>query len=1065
MVRAARVPAALLVLGLCLLAPRLVGAEDAPSTEAAAKLERAAELEAQVVSSYRSGKYLEGVPLAEASLKLREEVLGPEHADVAASLHNLALLRKALGQPALARPLFERSIQIKERVLGPEHPDLAASLSSLAWLAEDQGEHEKAEGLHRRGLAIHEKALGPAHPNVATSLNNYGVFLETRGKYEQAREVHVRALEIRERALGPEHADTATSVHNLAGVLRVQGRFDEALPLMERALAIRERVLGPDHPEVAGSLNNLSQLLFVLGRYEAARPLLERALRVKERALGPQHPDLAVVLGNLAELLRAMGQADAARPSYERAIAIREGALGPEHPSLATSLNNFAGFLASQGQDEAARPLHERALRIREKALGPEHPAVATSLVNLAGLLKAQGAPEAAQPLLERALTIQEKALGPEHPDLAGTLSNLAGVLGAQGRHDAARPHYQRALTLVERALGPDHPLVATLLNNLAQVLWALHEDAAARPLYERALSILEHAHGPEHALVAPSLSNLAQFLVSQGECEAARPLHERAIGIVERDLRRGLAGLVGVERLRRADGSRALLDRWLLSAPRCGRTGYDEVLRIRGLVTRSEAAERALLRSGGDAARTRRDEVLALDRRLGGLSASVPRDPAKRAAWRRLCGELAARREALLLALAADYAPLREAKARHELAPTDVSSALVPGEVLVEYLRVRDAYVAFVVRPGAEALRIDLGPNIDEAAAAFTADVARGDAAGASAERLSALVLAPLRTRLPAGTRRVYVCPDAALAAVPFAALPGAKPGTALIDELEIVFVEMAQDVVAAASPQASGEGALILGGVDYGAASGPAIGTAPSTLVGRPPRDVRRWEPLPGTATEAERLRQRLAGEMLTGAAATEERFRTRAPGRALLHVATHGYVHADRLASALRRRDERAAFDATLERQVAVGIDPMLLAGVALAGADVGDGGSGDDGLLTAAEVSWLDLEGVRLAVLSACETGRGTPAAGEGTLGLVRGFRLAGARSVVASLWKVDDAATTLLMERFYDAFLDRKLAPCAALREAARTVRAFTDAGGNKPFAAPRYWAAFVAYGR
>jgi CHAT domain-containing protein len=140
-------------------------------------------------------------------------------------------------------------------------------------------------------------------------------------------------------------------------------------------------------------------------------------------------------------------------------------------------------------------------------------------------------------------------------------------------------------------------------------------------------------------------------------------------------------------------------------------------------------------------------------------------------------------------------------------------------------------------------------------------------------------------------------------------------------------------------------------------------------------------------------------------------------------------------------------------------------MLLAGVVLAGASTGDGGSGDDGLLTAAEASWLNLKGVRLAVLSACETGRGTVAAGEGTLGLVRGFRLAGAEHVVASLWKVDDDATALLMERFYEGYLDRKLEPAAALREAAIAVRDHADADGKRRYAKPRYWAAFVAYGK
>ncbi|MCK6460166.1 MAG: CHAT domain-containing protein, partial [Planctomycetes bacterium] len=312
---------------------------------------------------------------------------------------------------------------------------------------------------------------------------------------------------------------------------------------------------------------------------------------------------------------------------------------------------------------------------------------------------------------------------------------------------------------------------------------------------------------------------------------------------------------------------------------------------------------------------------------------------------------------------------------------------------------------------------------------------------------------------------KRLFVCADAALAAVPFAALPGAKPGTALLDEFEIVHLEMAQDLVPVAASK-PGTGALVVGGVDYGKSELLPSSAPPPLLVmvDRAPGDGKRWDPLPGTAREAELLHKRVPGDLLSGATATEGRFRELCRGKEVLHLATHGYVRTDRLARTLELRGEAARFDAAMERQVAVGTDPMLLAGVVFAGANTGDGGAGDDGLLTSAEASWLNLDGVRVAVLSACETGRGTPAAGEGTLGLVRGFRLAGARTVVASLWRVDDAATALLMERFYEGLLGRELTPSAALREAASAVRGHEDRDGKRPYAAPRYWAAFVAYG-
>jgi CHAT domain-containing protein len=201
------------------------------------------------------------------------------------------------------------------------------------------------------------------------------------------------------------------------------------------------------------------------------------------------------------------------------------------------------------------------------------------------------------------------------------------------------------------------------------------------------------------------------------------------------------------------------------------------------------------------------------------------------------------------------------------------------------------------------------------------------------------------------------------------------------------------------------------------------------------------------------------------LEGAQATEAALRAQARGKRLVHVATHGYVREDTQAGFLP--SGRGAWSTVAEeRRMAAGHDPLLLSGLALAGANPRRGGGEDDGLLTALEASRLDLEGVELVALSACETARGTSIPGEGVLGLVQSFQGAGAARVLASLWKVDDEATRLLMGDFYARWLDAAApaAPAQALRAAARALR--DRAPGAEPSPAPlRLWAAFVLYGR
>ncbi len=130
-----------------------------------------------------------------------------------------------------AEPLYQRAIAIDEQVLGPEHSDLATHLNNLANLYSDQGKYELAEPLYQRAIAIGEKVLGPEHPDLATWLNNLALLYKMQGKYELAEPLYQRAIAIGEKVLGPEHPDLATWLNNLANLYSDQGKYEQAEPL------------------------------------------------------------------------------------------------------------------------------------------------------------------------------------------------------------------------------------------------------------------------------------------------------------------------------------------------------------------------------------------------------------------------------------------------------------------------------------------------------------------------------------------------------------------------------------------------------------------------------------------------------------------------------------------------------------------------------------------------------------------------------------------------------------------------------------------------------------------
>jgi CHAT domain-containing protein len=267
-----------------------------------------------------------------------------------------------------------------------------------------------------------------------------------------------------------------------------------------------------------------------------------------------------------------------------------------------------------------------------------------------------------------------------------------------------------------------------------------------------------------------------------------------------------------------------------------------------------------------------------------------------------------------------------------------------------------------------------------------------------------------------------------------------------------------------------------LAVGAVDYGRAGNEA-----GVIVRRGrPRD---FEALPATRGEVESIRALFErrhpdapATVLTERAATESAFREAARDCAWLHLATHGFFAPAGLRSVL----EPARDGVRRRTRGPTGVHPGLLSGLVFAGANAVSASEEDDGILTALEVASLDLSGVEVAALSACETGLGEVAGGEGVLGLQRAFQVAGARTTVTSLWSVPDRATRLLMERFYRNLWERKLSRLESLREAQlwmfreaaadddvrrglepeRRPAAADEAGPLHPF----FWAAFALSG-
>jgi len=324
---------------------------------------------------------------------------------------------------------------------------------------------------------------------------------------------------------------------------------------------------------------------------------------------------------------------------------------------------------------------------------------------------------------------------------------------------------------------------------------------------------------------------------------------------------------------------------------------------------------------------------------------------------------------------------------------------------------------------------------------------------------RLDDALIRPVRAVI-GDVRTLYVAPEGALNLVPFAALVD-EQGRYLIERYTFSYLSSGRDLLIDRRDRRPNGPPVVIADPAFMADSGTS-GTNPSVNRALDVGSI-NFPPLPGTAAEAKALNHLLPGAtVLTGADATESALKAVSRPR-IVHIATHGFFLENSSATGKDSSESKRALKLKSTsapkfagRPPAPTEDPMLRSGLVFAG--VGSLRSGeDDGVLTALEAAALDLRGTRLVVLSACETGLGDVMSGEGVFGLRRAFSIAGAETLVMSLWQVADEATMELMKGYYARLADG-VSRAEALRQTQLTL--LKDTKTTAPF----YWAAFISSG-
>jgi CHAT domain-containing protein len=914
--------------------------------------------------------------------------------------------------------------------------------------------------------------------NLSKTLSNQG-----KSRFSDALKAIEAAEILARKDFGEQSAVYAKCRFQHGRLLDVSGKMDEAEPFYQEVKAIQEKTIGRENAEYAITVYHLASVTKDLGYYPEAEALYLEALRIQEKTPGKEHPDYARTVNFLANLYRATGEYDKAEPLCLESMALRERLMGKENADYAWSLNSLANVYTEKGDFDKAEPLYLESMAIRERVLGKDHPNYSASLNNLGFLYVKKKRYDQAEALYLEAKARRERVLGKEHPAYAVTLNNLAELYFLKQEYDKVEPLFQEAKDIQASVFGKEHPDYALSLDNLARLYLAKKEFKKAEAHYHEARDIRQKAFGNEHPEYAGSVFNLAGFYAGRQQPDRARAYFQEYIPMVWSLVNKSAQYSSEAQQNAYLKTFSKQTDYFYAFAlahpdPAVTQMAFNNALFFNGYLLENS---RLLLRACDMADSLTRATYMQWQEARRKLAKRYARPISER----KKVAEVEQEAESLEKTLLRNLPAFEQTRAVPHW--ETVRNALKPEEAAIEFVRFQHdspdsiQYAALLVKSGADAP--EMIPLFEEKALEtllYTSGEKKADYVEAlysvlnrgiivvekPRKSLYELIWKPLMPNLTS-INTVYFAPAGLLHRINLGAMP-INADSVVADRFRLIGLGSTRQLSSTSTFQTANASVALFGGVHFDMDSS-AILKANESLhqTDMASRGLAEGQTGPfgflkGSVKEINILAGILKEAGLTpktwsGFAATEEAVKflgTREEAPRILHLATHGYFFPDpkdSISLNIPVNESTTSFIASSH--------PLIRSGLAMAGANYAWSTGKplkkgmENGILTAYEISHLDLQNTELVVLSACETGLGDIEGNEGVYGLQRAFKIAGAKYLIMSLWKVPDFQTQELMTSFYRYWLLEKQTIPDAFRAAQLEMR--------ERYENPYFWAGFV----
>ena len=893
-----------------------------------------------------------------------------------------------------AEKYFLKSLKLKKEILGEKHIEYAYSLHNLGSFYGERGQYLEAEPLLLKALEIRVAILGKKNKVYLKTLENIAIMYAKQGKYSQAEPFFLEVLDIKKSIFGETNPDYIGSLQKLAFFYQSQGNFYQAEPQFLKVLEIKKDIFGENHLEYANSLDDLGMLYYYQDKYSKAEIVDLKALEIKRVVLGEKHSEYIFTLNNLGTVYIGQKKYNDAEALY---IKILENEKLSGEKLSESYMNNLAFVYEEQKKYTQAESLYLETLQLKKELLGKKNNSYGITLKNLALLYRKQGKYTESESLLLESLEIKRETLGEKHPDYLMNLLNLAVLYRIVGLNEKSSQYF-------EQFSKSNH-------NRLFDDFYFMSEK-----------ELIDYVNSQKNNLFSP-LSFLNDFSFQYPEIN---------ISSFENELLLKNLSLRNTQRIRNSIQK---------SDNNSLKVKYEKILENKKKI---RVQEELLLDNSPEIIASLLTETDQIEKELTKESATFSQFKKSLSInWNQVKLK---KHEAVIDLVAFDYYKKKRIDSESKV------------------------YGAFIVKKDSKFpkfISLFEGKQLDSLLLRNKSIIASTRINNQYEDKaISDLFLKPLEKELQ-GITTIYLSPTGLGHQIDFSALPITGNQT-LGEKYNLHILNSPAELIdykVANLDKKSNLELILYGGIDYDKSnslvksSNDLVENSETLKELQTRTGIAAFGYLSGTKKEVEQIQLKgtqngFKTTLLNDSAATEESIK-QLDGRTtpfVLHLATHGFFFPD--------PKEEISNDLTLESEkrkiYKASDDPMMRSGLLLAGANnywgkTAGNTTTEDGILTASEISNLDLSACQLVVLSACETGLGEVKGSEGVFGLQRAFKMAGVKNIIMSLWKVPDAQTAELFEIFYGECFAGK-----TIHEAFQTAQAKMRVKYS-----PYYWAGFV----